>query len=345
MTEDHLKVGVIGAGMISDYHIRGLREAGAVVAAISSQTEETAQQKAKQFDIPDYTLDYHEILQRDDIAGVVIATPDYTHKPIALDAAKAGKGILLQKPMARNSQECLDIISAAEEYGTPLYVSFMHRYFEEVQRTRELLEEDALGKVFSVRMRNATPGARWAAWFYDRAKVGGGALIQLGVHGIDLLRYLFGEIEAVKATTALMKVERLLDDGSVVRPNSEDLIFALYRFESGMLGVHETVYNEVAGTDRFRMEIYGEEGTAWLRTERGDLAIYAPEYLGHEGWFSPRLPALPLGKRQHAHFLAMLSGEAEPDTSAQDGLATLLVAEAIYRSAGSGGWEEVANRE
>jgi predicted dehydrogenase len=89
------------------------------------------------------------------------------------------------------------------------------------------------------------------------------------------------------------------------------------------------------------MEIYGAEGTAWLRTLRGDLALYAPSYFGQEGWFAPTLPTPPLGLRHHRHFLAMVAGQEPPDTSAADGLATLLVCEAVYRSAESGAWEEV----
>lgn len=335
------RIGIIGAGFISDYHIKGLQDAGADVVAIASRTIESARAKAAQFGIAEATDDYREILNRDDIAAVVITTPDFTHRQLAIACAEAGKAILLQKPMARNSAECRDIIDVAKQNGTPLYVSFMHRYFEEVQRMRNLLAEDAFGRIFSIRQRNATPGADWAPWFFSRENVGGGAMVQLGVHGVDLIRYLFGEIEAVLATTALMKPERILADGTVVHPDNEDLMLATYRLASGAMVSHECGYNEVAGTDRFRMEVYGEAGTAWLRTLRGDLALYAPSYLGRDGWFSPTLPTTPMGLRQHRHFLNMLSGQAPPDSSAQDGLVTLLVCEAVYRSAESGTWEEV----
>lgn len=338
---NQFSVGMIGAGFISDYHIRGLREAGAAVTAIASQTHASAQRKAAQYDIPTATDDYQDILKQDDIDAVVIATPDFTHKDLTIDALEAGKPVLLQKPMARNVAECQAIIDAAKSTGTPLYVSFMHRYFEEIVMMRELLAQKALGMVFSVRQRNATPGAGWAAWFYSKENVGGGALLQLGVHGIDLLRYIFGDIEAVKATTALQKRERLLDDNTVIHPDAEDLIFTTYRFQSGVIATHETVYNEIAGTDRFRMEIYGEQGTAWLRTEKGDLAVYAPQHYQHEGWFVPDLPTVPLGKRHHQHFIDMVRGDAPPDDSAHDGLASIAVCEAIYRSAETDQWEEV----
>jgi predicted dehydrogenase len=155
------------------------------------------------------------------------------------------------------------------------------------------------------------------------------------------LRYLFGEIEAVLATTALVKTQRLLSDGRVVMPDNEDLALVAYRMASGMLAAHEISYNEVAGTDRFRMEIYAEKGTAWLRTERGRLAVYSQEQSAEDGWFLPDLPAEDVGFRQHDHFLKMLRGDAPVDGSAFDGFISVLVAEAIYRSAKSGAWEKV----
>ena len=335
------RIGLLGAGFISDYHILGLQQAGAEVVSIFSQTEAKAQVKAAQFGIPHYTTSCSEILARDDIDAVVITTPDYTHEEVAIAAAQAGKAILLQKPMARSSPECLNIIKAAEVAAVPLLVSFMHRYFIEIEKIRELLAQGALGQIYTIRQRNATPGADWAAWFFSKEKVGGGVVLQLGVHGIDLLRYLFGEIVSVKATTALQKTARKLADGSTVTPDNEDTALATYRFASGAIATHEMTFNELSGTDRFRMEIYGEHGVAWLRTERGRLALYAPEHLGVEGWVEPTLPAPNFAYRQHRHFLAMMQGEESLDTSARDGLASLLVSEAIYRSADSGHWEGV----
>ena len=341
MVKERVRVGVMGAGFISEYHIVGLQEAGADVVAIFSRTESKARKKAQRFGIPYYSTDYQEILARDDVEAVVIATPDFTHEEMSRVAARAGKAILLQKPMARTSQECLRIIEVAEEARVPLYVSFMHRYFEEVECTRDMLAHRALGEVYEIRQRNATPGADWEAWFYSKAMVGGGVVLQLGTHGIDLLRQLFGEIEAVKAATAIVGKARTLADGAIVTPDNDDLAVAIYRLASGAMVVHEMSCIEVAGTDRFRMEIYGGEGTAWLRTERGRLAVYAPAYFGREVWVAPELPEPNFRRRQHHHFLAMLRGEEPPDSSAHDGLVSLLVAEAIYRSSASGDWEKV----
>lgn len=341
MTNSRPRIGMLGAGFISDYHLSGLQQAGAEIVSLYSRTEATAAAKAAQYGIPHHTTDHAELLARDDLDAVVITTPDFTHEPLAIAAAQAGQAILLQKPMARSSAECRRIIAAAEAAGVPLFVSFMHRYLVEIERTRALLAVGTLGPVHTVRQRNATPGADWAAWFFSKEKVGGGVVLQLGVHGIDLLRQLFGEIVQVKATTALLRQTRTLADGTLVQPDNEDTALAIYRFASGVQATHEMSYNEVAGTDRFRMEIYGERGTAWLRTERGRLALYAPDQTSQPGWFEPALPPPNFAYRQHRHFLEMLTGAAPPDSSARDGLATLLVSEAIYRSAATDTWQEV----
>ncbi len=344
MAPDHpkpMRIGILGAGFISNYHITGFRQAGAEVVALCGRRRDVVRSKAARHGIPYACTDPEAVLRRDDVDVIVIATPDSTHEALALAAMRAGKPVLIQKPMARTGAECRRILDAARQTGVAVFVSFMHRYFEEVDAVRELLEGGTLGSLHSVRQRNATPGADWAAWFYRRQETGGGVVLQLGTHGIDLLRYLFGEIEAVWATTATVCPERVLADGTVVRPDNEDLAVAVYRFASGLRAVHEMSYTEVAGTDRFRMEIYGERGTVWLRTERGRLAMAIRGDGDVMPWSVPNLPPERTAYRQHAHLLAMLRGEAPPDDSAHTGLISVLVAETVYRSAASGRWEEV----
>lgn len=341
ISRDRPTFGIIGAGHISDYHITGLRAAGAEVLALCGRRADAVQAKAARHGIPHAFADPEALLRRDDIDAVVIAAPDAAHEPLALAAARAGKPMLIQKPMARTAAECRRILRAADEAGVPVFVSFMHRYFDEVDAARRLIADGTLGRLFSVRQRNATPGAGWAAWFYRRVEVGGGVVLQLGTHGIDLLRHLFGDIQRVWATTATLRSERVLDDGTVVRPDNEDHAVALYQFANGLRAVHEMDYTEAAGTDRFRTEVYGERGTAWLRTERGRFSVALPDASGRVAWSSVVLPPERPGERQHAHLIAMLRGDAAPDDSARAGLVAVLVAEAIYRSASTGGWEAV----
>lgn len=337
MKPEPVRIGMLGAGFISDYHLSGLQAAGAEIAILFSADEESARRQTARYGIPAWTLNAADVFGRPDLDAVIVATPDFTHETMALAAARAGKPALVQKPMARTSAECRRMVDAAERAGAPLYVSFMHRYFPEVEALRALLAEQTLGRIHAVRLRNATQGADWAPWFYRRDAVGGGVVLQLGVHGIDLLRHLFGEIDALSAATALMKTERRLADGTIVRPDNDDTALVTYRLASGALATHEIIYNEVAGTDRFRLEVYGERGTAWLRSERGPLA-YA---LADGDWVAPPLPDESVTLRQHRHFVAMLRGDAPHDGSARDGLMSVVIAETIYHAAATGQWQRV----
>lgn len=331
---DTVRIGCIGAGFIAGYHLDGLQAAGgAEVRVVTARTHARAAAVAARYGIPEALTDYRALLERADIDAVLILTPDDSHEEVALAAAAAGKAIMLQKPMAPTAAACRRIIAAAEAHRVDLQVSFLHRHFDEVICARELLASGRLGPVEAVRMRNATPGADWNDWFFSQARVGGGVVLQLGVHGIDLLRHLVGEIAGVMASTARRRSERVLADGRIVHPDNDDNALALYRFADGIEGSHEMSMSEIQGCDRFRLEIYCQRGTLWLRSERGRLALYAPEVTGRPGWFMPSLAPHLEGARHHAHWLDILRGRTPSTPTAQDGLAATLVAEAIYRSA------------
>jgi predicted dehydrogenase len=337
VTLDTVGVGMIGAGFIADYHLNGLKAAGgASLRAVAARTLASARGVAARHGIASATDDWRALLARSDIDAVVIATPDATHAEIACAAAAAGKAILLQKPMAPTPAECVAIIEAARAAGVALQVSFMHRYFEEVVCARDFLASGVGGKIYSARIRNATPGPDWSDWFFRREKVGGGVVLQLGVHGIDLVQHMLGPIERLSAVTALLKTERVLADGRRIFPDNEDHALASYRFAGGALGAHEMDFSEAHGTDRFSLAIFCERATLELRGARGALAIWCPDAFDHDGWEAPALPERPFGARHHAAFLDIVRGKAPADDTAEAGLSTLLVAEAIYRSAETG---------
>lgn len=331
-------IAVVGAGFITDYHLAGLAAVPrASVRLIASRTADKAAALAQRFHVPETTTDLAAALSRPDIDAVVITTPDDTHEEVAARAARAGKAMLLQKPMATSSASCRRILDAARSAGVDLQVSFMHRYFEEVEAARKLIGSGAIGTVTSARMRNATPGPDWADWFFKRQRVVGGAVLQLGSHGIDLVEYLLGAIEGVSAHTATLRPTRTLRDGRTVPVENADSAWATYRLANGAHVNHEISMIECKGTDRFRMEIYGTHGTIWLRTELGPLAVYAPGTHGHEAWVTPELPQPPFGQRQHQRWIDGLTGTEPPEATAQAGLRGLIIAEAIEQSSADDG--------
>jgi predicted dehydrogenase len=330
-------VAMLGAGFIAEYHLAGLAAAGgASVRAIVGRTERNAAALAKRFGIPDVATDWHAVLDRRDIDAVVIATPDDTHQAIAIAAADAGKAILLQKPMAGSVEGARRIVEAAQRNGVDLQVSFMHRFFAEVEQARAWLSEGVIGRVHSMRLRNATPGPDWNDWFFDRARVGHGVVDQLGVHGIDLALTLVGDIEEASARMATLVPKRTLRDGRTIDVGVCDSAWAVYRFAGGAMGSHEMSMIEAQGCDRFRMELYGERGTLWLRSERGRMAVFAPARFG-DGWHVPVLDEGPMGARQHAAWLDGLTGRGPRLATAQAALRGMQVVDAIARSSARDG--------
>ena len=333
-----MAVAVIGAGSIADYHVNGIKAAGgAAVTTLVGRSRDRTEAKATKLDIPAVATDYRAVLDDAAIDAVVVASPDDTHERIAIDALAAGKSVLLQKPMALDSTQCRRIIAAADGAKGTLTVSFMHRYFPEVIWLRGLLAEGRLGAIHSVRIRNATPGADWNAWFYRPGVVAGGVVMQLGVHGIDICRHLFGEIDSVQAEMTTARPERRLTDGTTVHSTLEDTVLALYRFADGVPASHEMSYTEIHGCDRFRLEVYGDRGTVWLRTPHGPAALFAPEITGEDAWVRPDLAVAPFGQVHHRHWLDIVRGDAPVDDTAEAGLRSVAVAEAIYAAAKKGG--------
>lgn len=337
VTSDDVGIAVLGAGFIAEYHLAGIAAAGgASVRALAARSHERAAPLAARFGVRDVLTDWRAALDRRDVDAVIICTPDDTHEAIAVAAAEAGKAILLQKPMAGTSGACRRIISAARHGGVDLQVSFMHRYFPEVERARGWMADEVIGRVHSVRVRNATPGPDWSDWFFSQANVTGGVVDQLGVHGIDLALQLFGDIAEVGARTATLLPTRRLRDGRVVAVETADTAFATYRFERGMLGTHEMSQIEVRGCDRFRLEVYGDAGTLWLRSERGAIAAYAPARFGAD-WHVPSLPRSTFGEVHHRTWLAGVRDASRRLRTADDALRGMQVVEAIRRSSATAG--------
>ncbi|MEO8134152.1 MAG: Gfo/Idh/MocA family oxidoreductase [Betaproteobacteria bacterium] len=332
MTEGTVGIAVLGAGFIAGYHLAGLAAAGgSSVRVLAGRSLERAVPLAARFDVADVVTDWRTALERDDVDAVVICTPDDTHELIAIAAAVAGKAILLQKPMAASVAACRRIIAAAASAGVDLQVSFMHRWFPEVDQARAWLSDGMIGRVHSVRIRNATPGPDWGDWFFAGSRAAGGVVDQLGVHGIDLALQLVGDIREVSARVATVLPERTLRDGRVVAVETADTALASYGFTAGALGTHEMSQVEVAGCDRFRLELYGEAGTIWLRSELGPAAVYAPQHYGKE-WHAPALPQYGFGQRHHAAWLAGVRSQAARQATAHDALRGMQVVEAIRLS-------------
>ncbi len=328
-----LRFGLIGAGSIAGYHVDGLRAAGGEVAAIAAGSRASAEKAAQTFAIS-RACDWRAMLSDGGIDAVIVATPDDTHEEIAIAAIDAGIPCLVQKPLAHESGAAMRIARHSAERGSFLGTSFMHRHFPEVRALAAMLAgPDSLrdyGRILSIRLRNATPGPDWGGWFYDPARTGG-VLLQLGVHGFDLIEHLFGPIEQLGALTAIRMPQRRLADGSVIAVRAPDHALVHHQLRSGVPVSHEILFGEVAGTSRFRLEVTCEKAQIELRGSNGALAIN-----NGSGWRELPTDGEEVGAVQHRQLIAGLAQGFASDGTEQAGVQAVLVAETVAKAVTEG---------
>lgn len=258
-----LNFGIIGCGRIAYKHAEAIKknEKGNLLY-VCDIIEERAVDYKNKYDAEEYFIDYHEMLERPDLDVVNICTPSGMHAEMGIAAAKAGKHVIVEKPMALSLKDADDLIKACEENGVKLAVCFQNRFNLPVQKLRKALEEGRFGKL--------THGSAVVRWFrpqeyYDQAPwrgtwaMDGGCLMNQAIHNIDLLQWMMGPVESVFGYTAnnFRKIE------------AEDVGVAVLEFKNGALGVIEastTIYPENLEET---LAIFGEKGTVML----GGIAV------------------------------------------------------------------------
>ena len=189
-----IKIAVIGAGYIADYHARGLQALPNVEIAIVIDTQaEAAQKFASKYSIKEVGSDAMSLLQRDDIDAVVLGIPNKYHAPYALEFLKNGKDVFLEKPMAMNSEEGKEIMEVARSTKQLVMVGHMWRFDEEVNHIKKVVDSGKLGKIIKTKGYGIHENWGPSGWFTQKELAGGGALADMGVHAIDTVRYILGD--------------------------------------------------------------------------------------------------------------------------------------------------------
>lgn len=337
MKDRIVKLGLIGCGAIAkQYHIPSLLNTpGCSVVAVCDLIQERAEYAAAKFGLEADRCftDAEDLLSIPEIEGVVILTPNYNHCEMTVRAAAHHKHVFITKPMARDAAECMQMIEACKEAGVQLFVSFMHRYLTGIREAKEMIARGDIGNVQMVRVLNA-PGATStvSSWFYKTENVGGGCVMDIGVHGIDIVRYLIGDIEKVLYARTGRFQDRIFTDGQWVEPDNEDHAVAVYRTTTGCLVNQVISWHHWSPADRFSMEVFGDKGTIMIRGAMGTLTVFRKDSELKSAWLSPQIPYKMLGIEQHEAFCNMIrsGGKAYPD--GYEGLACIKVAKAVYEA-------------
>lgn len=228
---------------------------------------------AQQFGWQTTEISWQRLVDRDDIDLVDICTSNATHMPIAVAAARAGKHILCEKPIAMNADEARRMLEAAREANVRHMVAFNYRRVPAIILAKQLIGE---GKIGAIRHFNAVYYQDWLVdpnfamvWRHDAKEAGTGAHGDMNAHTVDLARYLAGEIEAVCGAREIFIKERPLSDGSGTGTvTADDAMYFLARFQNGALGSFMATRFATGRKNYLRLEIFGSEGSLVFNLER-----------------------------------------------------------------------------
>jgi len=273
---EKIKVGVIGTGGIGEYaHIKELKKCGsAEVLAVCDIDEARVKEIAERYSIPYRYTDYRDLLSRDDIDAVVISTPNISHYEIGIEAIKAKKHILCEKPLAMNVKEAKEMYEKAEETGIKHMVAFSYRFCPSAKFAKSLIDSNYIGKIFHI---SAEYNQSWLVdpntplvWRLIKAQSGSGVLGDLGSHIIDLIRWMTGlEFESVLGDLqTFVKRRKKLDSEEYGDVDVDDYsAFLAYLDNETRASVITSRY--ATGYKNYqRIEIYGDKGSLIYEFDR-----------------------------------------------------------------------------
>jgi predicted dehydrogenase len=319
-----LRIAMLGCGTVARrYHLPVLRRCDDVeVTAFASRTLTSAAAAAEECGGGDVSSDWRSIIGRDDVEAVDICSPNAFHREQAVAAAKAGKHVLVEKPMASTVEEADEMIAAAEAAGVVLHVAHNMRYAPAIVAMRDAVTR--VGRIAGVRTAFGHSGPRdWApdsTWFFDPKLSGGGALIDLGIHAIDFVRYVTGlEVDEVAAMT--FGTEAVEDAGHVIM-----------RFEGGAIGYVNASWVARPAPD-FALAVFGTEGT--LRLDASRPPSFRSASGEKEELEIPASISSPYEDFVRAVRGGQAPGPASPASGA-DGRAAVAIVSAAYESARTG---------
>jgi len=340
------KITMLGTGLISTFYTQSLHADRSAdrVTMVYSRSEERAKQFARDWSVPRWTTNLAEAVNDPDTDVVVIGLPNNIHEKAVKAAADAGKAVLCTKPLGRTAEEAKRMLDAVEKAGV------FHGYLEDLVYTPKTLKaaesvrKGALGKVLWARSRETHPGPH-SDWFWDKEQSGGGAVIDMGCHCIEIARNFIGKDVRPAEVICWM-------DTQVHPIEAEDSAVGLVRYANGAVGQFEVSWTFRGGMD-LRDEVSGTEGTIWLNhwlrtgfelfTSAGEKGYVAEKAENDTGWLFPvgDEPAALGYTSMFSDMLNSLDEGKKPMEDFYDGYVVNAVMDAVYESARTKKWEPV----
>jgi predicted dehydrogenase len=373
-----LNIGLVGYGFMGRTHSNAFLQAPRyfdlprrpVLKAVAARNEDRVKKFAANWGYESYETDWRKLIERTDIDVVDIASPNDTHREIAIAAAQAGKMVMCEKPLGRNAVEAEAMVDAVESAGVANTVWYNYRRVPAVVLIKQLLEEGKFGRIFHYRAKflqdwtisQDLPQGGEGLWRLDLAVAGSGVTGDLLAHNIDTALWLNGPIAEVSAMTETFIKERRHNLTGKVEPvGIDDASAVLCRFENGSLAMFEATRYARGHKALYTLEINGERASAFW-----DLHdLHRLQYFDHRdegrvrGWRSIHItdgdqpymkhwwvPGLQIGYEhtfihQAADFVEAAAKGQSLSPTFRDGLATDYVTDAILKSAKTRQWERV----
>lgn len=350
MEEKKLKVAVIGVGGISEVHIHGYKQLKNVeLYAFCDINENTLKLKGERHGVTRlYTDEATMLRELPEIDAVSVCTWNAAHAPCTIMALNAGKHVLCEKPMAMNAQEAEEMLEAARRNNRLLMIGFVRRFGNDCAVLKDFIDAGDFGELYYAKAnytrRNGCPGG----WFGNKALSGGGPLIDLGVHVIDLVRYLMGNPQPVsvygvtydklKNRPGVKGKIGYVSETVTEKPifDVEDLATALIRFDNGATLAVEAAFSLNIPHDIGKIELFGTKSGAVLDPE---LTLYTEQnhYLTNVTLAnSTALSFDGLFDNEIAHYIRCITDGIPCRNPAEDGVALMKILDAVYESARTG---------
>lgn len=359
-----VRVAIIGAGAVSDYHhVPALAlDPRAELVAVCDADQSLLEKRRADWGIDDVTTDYNELCARDDIHAVVVATPNFTHLPICLAAAEGGKHIMCEKPLGLNASEVRAMYMAARDASVVHMTAFTYRFAPSMRYMKFLLDRGDLGQPRHFRSQRFLdwPETSWG-WRQYQDKAGAGDLFDMTIHRIDFAADLMGPIARICGAVARFAPRDKTPDGQSCPPsNVDDWSALLGEFESGAVGVWEGTtlakgyqrdgfgheWAEINGSEASAVYRLHEPNTLLLGRSGGDLEpVDVPrEFLAPAG--SPRNPDEGTPSTVFRYdlmweFISAIVERRDAVPNFHDGLKAQIVADAVLQSHRERTWIDI----
>ncbi|MCR2807525.1 Gfo/Idh/MocA family protein [Paenibacillus soyae] len=344
-----IRIGVIGAGSISEMHFGSYnKNDDAVIVAVCDLNEERAKAKAEKYNIPHVYTDYRELLENPDIDAVSVCTWNNSHAEISAAALRAGKHVLCEKPLSKTVEEALAVEQAVLESGKTLQVGFVRRYASNTRIVKAFMDNNELGPIYYAKASCIRKLGNPGGWFSDKERSGGGPLIDIGVHVIDLCWYLMGrpKVKSISGNTynrlgnrsnvKNLKFYKAADYNAELN-SVEDMANALIRFENGASLLVDVSFTLHAKEDELTVKLYGEKGGVELEPE---LTLIMEKYDTILN-ATPQIDNLSFEfvqgfQDEINYFIEVCQGNKETLSPVQDGVEMMKILCGVYESASQG---------